>query len=34
MPCQGSPNSNTAYLIGCYEKGLLAVQEQAGRLIL
>ncbi|XP_046437640.1 tetraspanin-9-like [Daphnia pulex] len=29
MPCQGSPNSNTAYLIGCYEKGLLAVQEQA-----
>ena len=29
MPCQGSPNSNTAYLTGCYEKGLEAVQSQA-----
>ena len=30
MPCQGSPNSDTAYLTGCYDKGLVAVQDQAG----
>ncbi len=29
MPCQGSPNSNTAYLTGCYDKGLEAVKDQA-----
>ena len=31
MPCQGSPNSNTAYLTGWYDKGLEAVKDQAGR---
>lgn len=29
MPCQGNPNTNNAYLSGCYEKGLAAVSDQA-----
>ena len=29
MQCQRSPNSNTAYLVGCLDKGVEAVTEQA-----